>query len=314
MHRIAKLTPLLIGVTALSACSALNFGQNTSAHSAHGAHAHPHGTQSGTYTQLASNAYTNSMTDYDANSGWYAKPQPAQPMHTQGGVNPYAGGEVNLNTQPTEIYPTGQHGTIRTAHNGYHDQYGNPVPAPQHGGQYGHNVPTPVPALRGSFGPSYYGNIGGIAYDLGEDLYGVVGRLGVQKSWYGAELEGSFGVADISDTVIVADPDTGADIPVEVSAGIDHTVAAFATARLPFAKGFTGLARLGYHSTQIGAQGSAQGFSANDSEDFDGFAYGAGVEYDFDAVNGVRVDYTRYDLGGDNSTTDSLSATYLRRF
>ena len=144
------------------------------------------------------------------------------------------------------------------------------------------------------------------------DSYGIIGRLGVQKSWYGAEVEGSFGVSGEDDTVIVTDPNTGADVPVDVSADFDHTIAAFATARAPLGGGFTGLARLGYHSTQIGVDGSAQGFSANESEDFDGVAYGAGVEYDFDPVNGVRVDYTRYDLGSD--TTDSLSATYLRRF
>ena len=49
------------------------------------------------------------------------------------------------------------------------------------------------------------------------------------------------------------------------------------------------------------------------SEDFDGLAYGAGLKYDIDNVNGLRLDYTRYELA-DDITSDSLSATYLRRF
>lgn len=310
MRRLVKLTPLLLSVTALSACSALNFGQNSLSHSAHGPHgAHgTYGANSGGYTQVASNTHTQTQSDYDINSGWYARQQPS----SHGAVNPYAGGDVQLKPQPTQVYPTGQQNSVLTAHNGYHDAYGNPIPAPQQRGYPGQNRPQPVPALRGSFGPSYYGNIGGIAYDIDDDFYGIIGRLGVQKSWYGAEVEGSFGVSGEDDTVIVTDPNTGADVPVDVSADFDHTIAAFATARAPLGGGFTGLARLGYHSTQIGVDGSAQGFSANESEDFDGVAYGAGVEYDFDPVNGVRVDYTRYDLGSD--TTDSLSATYLRRF
>ena len=286
MHQLIKFTPLLLGAVSLSACSALGFGQSAYNSSS---------PMSGNYTQTASNTHSNTMSDYDNNSGWYAGGA------NNAAANPYAGGQVVLEPQPTEIYPQGQ---VKTAHNGYHDQYGNPVPAPSpQTGTYRGPYTGPTngtqrrPSLRGSYGPSYYGNIGGIMYDVDDDIFGIVGRLGVQKDWYGAEVEGSFGVND---------DDIGGGIDAEV----DHSLAAFAVGRLPVGKRFNALARVGYHTTQIGVSdniGSA-------SDDFDGIAYGAGLEYDFDNVNGVRFDYTRYDLNDGAGTADSLAATYLRRF
>ena len=293
MHRLIKFTPLLLGAVSLSACSALGFGQT--------AYNTP-SPVSGNYTQTASNTHSHTsnthshtMSDYGNNSGWYAGGTNNE------AANPYAGGQVVLEPQPTEIFPQGQ---VKTAHNGYHDQYGNPVPAPtsQTGPYRGPNTGPAnrsygAPSLRGSYGPSYYGNIGGIMYDVDDDLFGIVGRLGVQKSWYGAEVEGSFGVND---------DDIGGGIDAEV----DHSLAAFAVGRVPINRRFGALARVGYHTTQIGASNN----TGSTSDDFDGIAYGAGLEYDFDNVNGLRFDYTRYDLNGGAGTADSLAATYLRRF
>ena len=215
MHSIFKITPLLLGVVSLSACSALNLGGTN--HAAHTA------STSGTYTQVASNTHADTTSDY-GNSGWYATPNTQQNNSYQD--NPYMGGSVQMDMTPTEVYPTGAAAdtNVKMAHNGYHDAYGNPAPAPTQG--YG------APKLRGSYGPSYYGNIGGIMYDTDADLYGIIGRLGLQKNWYGAELEGSFGIADEDETVLVATPNGGAPIPVEVSAGIDHSLAAFAVGRM----------------------------------------------------------------------------------
>jgi len=143
-------------------------------------------------------------------------------------------------------------------------------------------------------------NIGGIMYDVDDDLFGVIGRLGVQKNWYGAEVEGSFGVIDD-------------DIDDELSAGIDHTLAAFAVGRVPLGNRVKALGRVGYHTTQLGIMSEQDDATISISEDFDGIAYGAGLEYDIDRVNGLRLDYTRYELTED-ATSDSISATYLRRF
>jgi hypothetical protein len=268
MHHFIKLTPLLLGAVSMSACSALGLGQaKSTAHSA----------VSGQYVQTAANTHANTMTDYHVNSGWYAKPE----------INPYAGGDVQLDIQPTEIYPAGK---TQMAHNGYHDQYGNPVPAPAQGGYNGPaNTTYVTPSLRGSYGPSYYGNIGAVMYDVDDEVFGLVGRLGVQKEWYGAEVEGSVGVID---------EDIGG-----VDLGVDYSLAAFGVGRLPVGERFNALARIGY---------AGDGVTVSANEDFDGIAYGAGLEYDLNAVSGLRFDYTRYDLG--EATSDTLAATYLRRF
>lgn len=330
MRRLLKLTPLLGSVIALSACSAL--GVNSTAKTAavstaanavtageYGEYVAlndflseadvsakleaPHQD----YVKLASNSDSKVVSEY-LNSGWYTKK-----------MNPFAGGTVQIDSsslKALDLNNAVDSGSVKTAHNGYHDAYGNPVPAP---------VAAPArravnaPNLRGAYGPSYYGNIGGIMYDVDSDLFGVIGRLGVQKNWYGAEIEGTVGVSDEDETISVALPNGAGPVDVDVSAGVDYSLAAFAVGRLPLGKQFKALGRIGYHTTQIGA--SANGAAMNggaavvssDNESFDGLAYGAGMEYDFDAVNGVRVDYTRYDLG-DDAVTDSISATYLRRF
>jgi opacity protein-like surface antigen len=132
-------------------------------------------------------------------------------------------------------------------------------------------------------------------YDVGDEIFGIVGRLGVEKDWYGAELEGTIGVID---------EDIGG-----IDVGVDHSLAAFAVGRLPVGNRLKALGRVGYHTTQVGAMDN-NGDSA--SADFDGIAYGAGVEYDLNPVSGLRLDYTRYDL--EEATSDSLAATYIRRF
>jgi len=139
--------------------------------------------------------------------------------------------------------------------------YGNPVSAQAgsygSGGMHSGHVDTTYvqPSLRGSYGPSYYGNIGGIMYDVDDELFGVVGRLGFQKKWYGAEIEGSFGVVD-------------EDISDDASVGVDHSLAS----------------------------------TVSVSDDFDGLAYGAGLEYDIDGVNGVRL-WRIFQQGSRNSHT-----------
>ena len=288
MHQLIKITPLLLGVASLSACSALGLGETAQTMQK------ADNTFSGSYTQTASNMHSDTLSDFETPNGWYA-----------GGVdvetaNPYAGGQVTLDIQPTDIYPQGGN---QMAHNGYHDQYGNPVPAPsQAQGPYSGPVDTTyvTPSLRGSYGPSYYGNVGAIMYDVDDEIFGLVGRLGVQKDWYGAELEGSVGVID-------------EDLGGGVDAGVDYSVAAFAVGRLPISNRLDALARIGYHSTQIGVMADAGGTTVSASDDFDGAAYGAGLEYELDGVSGLRFDYTRYNLAND-ITSYSLATTYLRRF
>lgn len=289
MHHLIKTAPLLLGLASLSACSALGLGQAKTSASAYN-------DVSGTYTQLASNTHGDTASDYDVNSGWYAG-------NFDSGVSPFAGGAVVLDVPAADI--TASDNTLKMAHNGYHDAYGNPVNGPTTGPVYAPgsgpmDTTYVTPSLRGSYGPSYYGNIGAIMYDVDDEIFGLLGRVGIQKNWYAAEIEGSFGVID-------------EEIAANVEANVDYAIAGFAVGRLPIGQRFNALGRVGYHATQLGVMTQIGGQTVSVSEDFDGIAYGAGLEYDIDGVNGLRFDYTRYNLA-DDITSDSLAATYLRRF
>ena len=186
--------------------------------------------------------------------------------------------------------------------------YGSQVQ--NYGGQaqthYGHS--QPVPQLRGAYGPQRrqaykYGNLGGVAYDVGTDAYGLQGRMGYQTaSYFGAEVEGSFGVIKDKETV-------GA---LELKSGVDYSVGAFVRGVLPLGEKMNVFGRAGYHATEV--EGSlTDGTSAvAGSVSTDGFAYGAGAEYALNPRDSLRLDYTRYDLGP--AETDSVSIAYARKF
>lgn len=144
-----------------------------------------------------------------------------------------------------------------------------------------------MPSLRGAYHPrgvDFYGNLGVIKYDVDEKPYGGVARLGVQKGYIGAEVEATTGIAnqDILD--------------------VDYSVAAFGVLRAPVTSQLNLLGRVGYNKANI-----------DNSFHVDGVAYGAGIEYNFNRNNGVRLDYTRYDIE-DFGNADSVSVALLRRF
>lgn len=168
------------------------------------------------------------------------------------------------------------------------------------------------PSLRGSYKSDYlYGNLGGVAYDVGEDSFGVIGRVGYQSPYYvGAEIEGSLGVSEES-------VQTGG---TTLTAGPDYSVGAFALARLPLGKRFSVHARGGYHVTKVATSLDNGVVTTEASEAYDGLAYGAGAEFNMSDRNSLRVDYTRYDydtqtLNGYNiGPTDSVSVAFARKF
>lgn len=144
-----------------------------------------------------------------------------------------------------------------------------------------------------------YANLGVSLFDTDSDLTGVVGRLGYNVSeTFGVEGEATIGLNSESEE--------GIDL------SINSQFAGFAVARYPFGKKSSIFGRLGYQTTKIGAKG----FGQSVSETFDGFAWGFGGAYMFSGKNGVRVDYTRYSLSqeGETASTDTISATYVRKF
>ena len=174
------------------------------------------------------------------------------------------------------------------------------------GGSYG------APKLRGSYDGDYiYGNIGGVVYDAGGDTFGLVGRLGYQsKKLFGAEAEGTIG---LNNTTIE-------EAGTTITGGVDYSVAAFALARLPVSDKFSVHARGGYHVTRVSANSDDGVTQISAAEAFDGFAYGAGAEFNVSPRDSLRVDYTRYEYDPQNpniqdvDAQDTVSLAWARKF
>ena len=151
--------------------------------------------------------------------------------------------------------------------------------------------------------PAFYGNVGYTAVDSSDDvvLGAITGRFGAKLvPNFGLEAEAGFGVKD--DSVNVGG--------VNVETELKHSVGVYAVGFLPINEQFELLARVGYATTKIEA--SAGGFSADDSEE--SWNYGVGAQYNFDAVNGVRADYTRYEFDNDGGEADTWAVSYVRKF
>ena len=185
-------------------------------------------------------------------------------------------------------------------------------------GQQGHHggyAPAYVdPRSRGSnrLRQAYtYGTLGGVLYDVDSDLYGIQGRLGWQsKGYFGAEVEGSFGVS--GDETTAFDFGTGL---VNSEAEIDTQIAAFAVGRYPVSNRFNVLGRVGYHNTEFDVESTFNDGMPEFEDDFseDGFAYGAGVEYALNPRTSIRADYTIYELD-DVPNGDAVSLAVSRKF
>ena len=162
-----------------------------------------------------------------------------------------------------------------------------------------------APALAQVAPAQVYGNVGYSHYgaDLdGEDvtLGTIDARLGARFGQYvGVEAEGGLGVKEES-------IDTGfGDVDIKIK----NKLSAYGVGFLPIAPNADLFARIGFGRIEL----EAEGFGATASDDDTAVSYGAGAQYFFDGMNGVRAEYTRYefDEGGD---IDSLGVSYVRKF
>jgi outer membrane immunogenic protein len=120
------------------------------------------------------------------------------------------------------------------------------------------------------------------------------------SKYFGIEGDAHIGVVD--DTIDVLGTD------VDISA--DFGFAGYGVARLPVGENNSNVfVRAGYGTLSLDASGGG----ASVSEDVDGFAYGVGGEFFFDAANGVRFDYTIFD-SDDGGDLDTYGIHYIRRF
>lgn len=143
-----------------------------------------------------------------------------------------------------------------------------------------------------------YGAVGVTAYEF--DAYGIEGKAGYNfNEYFGVEGQGAFGIIDDEVTVGTTQIDTG----------LDYQVAGFGVVRFPAGENLEIFARGGYHFSEVEAESG--GISV--SGDIDGFAVGAGGQYFWDGLNGVRAEYTFYE-GESDTEINAYTLSYVRKF
>jgi len=158
--------------------------------------------------------------------------------------------------------------------------------------------------------PPLYGNIGYTHYGAeldGEELNlgAITGRIGARLTPnIAVEGEGSFGVRDHEES--------GGGFTA--SLGLNHQAIAYVVGLVPVSPVADVFARVGYGVTDLEVEVTGPGFTGNDSDSEATLALGAGGQFFFDGVNGVRAEYTRYDFQDEGGDIDSLSIAYVRRF
>jgi len=162
---------------------------------------------------------------------------------------------------------------------------------------------APAFAQSTNFNPTYYGTLGYNDFnDQNADLPAITGRLGARLlPNIGVEGEVSVGVGNDRANIGGFNP----------GVHLNDQYAGYAVGYLPLTSKFDLLARVGYgHSDlHVNEAGFSGGFGA------DSWNYGAGGQYFFDHVNGVRADYTRQDFQcGDCGGANVWSVAYVRKF
>lgn len=149
-----------------------------------------------------------------------------------------------------------------------------------------------------------YGTLGYMGQNSsGGDIGAIQGRLGYRVTpFLGVEGEVAGGVKN--DNIAVAPG-------VSAKASLDHQYAAYATGFVPLSPQVELIGRVGYGHEQMNYKTPGADFTQSS----DSINYGAGVQYNLDAKNGVRADYTRESFqhtGVDD--TNVWSVAYARHF
>lgn len=133
--------------------------------------------------------------------------------------------------------------------------------------------------------------------DFDVSFEAVTARLGARFAPYLAvEAEASVGF----------EQDFVDGMPVE----LNHDVAAYGVALLPMTDNADLFARVGAGSTEVEADGEE--FTHEDMR------YGVGAQFFFNDTSGIRIDFTRIELGdemtGDDQDADTYSVSYVHKF
>ena len=177
-------------------------------------------------------------------------------------------------------------------------------------------------------GTQWYGNLGyshastNVDFeDLNQDVDlksgAVTGRVGARFGQYlGVEGEAAFGLTESEESF--NGTISGVPYTADITYKMKHELAVYGVGFLPVAPNADLFARLGVGQaeSEVSATVRAGGFTETTSEDgsSDFVAYGAGGQYFFDGQNGVRGEYTRFDLSDDGAEFDVFSIAYVRKF
>ena len=179
----------------------------------------------------------------------------------------------------------------------------------------------------------YYGTIGytqasatleddgTLGEDIELDVGAITGRVGGRFGQYlGVEGEVSFGVKESEQTINTTFQ--GVRVSADINYKLKSEAAIYGVGFLPVspAADLFGRVGVGRLSSEFEVTARAGGFSESDDMEGDSnfFAFGAGGQYFFDGLNGVRAEYTRFNLDTDEDEEgaefDTLSISYVRKF
>lgn len=141
-------------------------------------------------------------------------------------------------------------------------------------------------------------DVDGFSTDV--DLGAIIGHVGYNFGpYFGAEAEGAFGVDD-------EDVSVGG---FDASLSLNYLIGAYGRVQYPLNDRVNLFARVGVVNAELEAEATGLG---SDSDSETGAGFGAGADLFFDAQNGVRLDYTRYDI--EDLEADAFTIAYKRRF
>ncbi|MEL6569026.1 MAG: porin family protein [Pseudomonadota bacterium] len=158
-------------------------------------------------------------------------------------------------------------------------------------------------------GAGFYGDVGYTFHSVDTGVDGLddidLGALTAHGGYeftpnLAAEGELSVGIQD-------EDFDLGGGIDGSVS--LNYLIGAYGRVQGNITPQLQLFARAGLVNAELEAEADGLG---SDSDSETGAGYGVGAEFMFDDLNGVRVDYTRYDI--EDLESDAFTIAYKRKF
>ncbi|MEO0786491.1 MAG: porin family protein [Pseudomonadota bacterium] len=157
-------------------------------------------------------------------------------------------------------------------------------------------------------GTGFYGDVGYTFHSIDSGIDGVDDiNIGAITGHGGFEFTPNL-AAEGELSVGVQDEDFSVD-GIDGNLSLNYLVGAYGRVQGQLTPQLNIFARAGIVNAELEAEADGLG-SESDSET--GAGYGAGAEFMFDDFNGIRVDYTRYDI--EDLESDAFTIAYKRKF